>query len=195
MAQAAAIVLAAGDATRFGGGKLLAPLDGRPLLQHVLDLAAMASLEPVVVVLGRDAASAERACTWRGERRILNERPDAGISGSVRLGLAELEVTAAARAVVLLGDQPRLTVEQVRSILDVSADPARPIVVPCYGGVPGNPVLIERAAWPMAADLRGDYGMSQLVRARPELVRHIELPGTNPDVDTRADLRRLEEAP
>ena len=183
--------MAAGSSRRFGGAKLLAALDGRPMLQHVLDLAAEARLDPVVVVLGADAPALRRACSWRDEVLVVNPEPDAGLSGSVRLGLEQLTLSQAQRAVVLLGDQPRLSAKQLRSILAAPADETRPIVVPRYDGRPGNPVLLERAAWPLAAPLTGDHGMSQLIVARPNLVRHVELEGANPDVDTPADLEQL----
>ena len=50
-----AVVLAAGSGSRFGGGKLLAPIAGKPVLQHVLDALEAAGSAEVVVVLGRDA--------------------------------------------------------------------------------------------------------------------------------------------
>src|SRR4029077_4027211 len=64
------IVLAAGSGSRFGGGQLLAPLEGRPVLQHVLDTLAAAGLHDVVVVVGDEAATMETALRWRGERRV-----------------------------------------------------------------------------------------------------------------------------
>ena len=158
------------------------------MLQHVLDLAAAAELEPVVVVLGEDADKIEQAMAWRAERRVRNAAPDRGLSSSVALGLAELE--DAGRVLVLLGDQPFLSLENVRVITDLAPDSARPIVVPRYGGVPGNPVLLEREAWPLAQTLEGDSGMSQLFNTRPELVRFVDLPGVNPDIDTREELER-----
>jgi molybdenum cofactor cytidylyltransferase len=190
-----AVVLAAGRSSRFGGDKLLAHLDGRPLLQHVLDLAAEVGLEPVVVVVGDEAARIEESIAWRGETRVRNPAPERGLSSSLRLGLSRLAEVAphAERALVLLGDQPRLAAGQLRALLAVTADNSRPIVVPRYAdGRPGNPVLLERVAWSLAADLSGDRGMSQLFEARPQLVRHIDLPGDNPDVDTPADLAALE---
>ena len=192
MVPAAGLVLAAGNSRRFGSAKLLAALDGRPLLQHVLDLAAEARLDPVVVVLGADAPALRQACSWRDEVLVVNPDPDAGLSGSVRLGLAQLAFSQVQRAVVLLGDQPRLSAKQLRSILAAPADETRPIVVPRYGGSPGNPVLLERAVWPMASGLAGDAGMSQLIRSRPALVRYLDVAGDNPDVDTPADLDVLE---
>ena len=190
-AECAAVLLAAGNSTRFGSAKLLAPLDGRPLLQHVLDLAADTRLGPVVVVLGHDAAALRQACSWRGEIVVVNPEPEAGLSSSVRLGLAQLALSPIERAIVLLADQPRLSVAQLRLLLAAPADATRPIVVPRYSGQAGNPVLLEKAAWLLAATLTGDHGMSQLFVERPELVRHVELEGANPDVDTPADLRSL----
>ena len=192
----AAVVLAAGLGTRFGGGKLLAPLDGRPVLQHVLDTAAEAGLEPVMVVLGRDAESIEAAIAWRAERRVRNPWPERGLAGSVVLGLAEaVRDPAADRAVVLLGDQPRVQRAQIAALVAQPRDDDRPFVVPRYAdGQSGNPVLVERSAWPLAEGLTGDRGLSALFAARPELVRHVDLGGTNPDVDTPADLAALSRA-
>jgi molybdenum cofactor cytidylyltransferase len=111
------------------------------------------------------------------------------------MGLASLALSDAERAVVLLGDQPRLSAAQLGTILAAPQDAARPFVVPRYGGAPGNPVLLERAAWPFAARLGGDTGMAQLFRNNPEMVRYVDVEGTNPDIDTRRDLADLRSAP
>jgi molybdenum cofactor cytidylyltransferase len=192
---AAALILAAGAGKRFGGQKLLADLHGTPILQFPLDLAHAAGLRPVAVVLGMDVPAFERALAWRDEIRVVNPRTDEGISRSVRLGLDAIARTEATRAVVLLGDQPRLSAAQLDAILATPVDESRPIVVPRYSGVPGNPVLLERAAWPLAAQLRGDSGMAQLFASNPGLVRYVDIDGANPDIDTAADLAALESAP
>lgn len=190
MERTAAVVLGAGMGGRFGGGKMLALVDGRPMLQHVLDLVAAVGLEPVIVVLGNDAAAIEQTTLWRTERRVINPNPASGMSGSVRLGLAALEADVD-RAVVLLGDQPWLSAEQLSALVSEPADVRRPIVVPRYSGVPGNPVLLERTAWPLAGELRGDRGMSQTIDEQPHLVRHVDMPGENPDIDTPEDLQAV----
>jgi molybdenum cofactor cytidylyltransferase len=190
--SAAGIVLAAGLGRRFGGRKMLADVGGRPMLQHVLDLAARVALSPVIVVLGADADAIEAAIDWRAEQRVRNPNPAEGLASSLRLAVAE--VAGSERAVVLLGDQPFVTVDQVRSLLAAPRNPRRPIVVPLYQRRPGNPVLLEREAWALASRLTGDRGMSQLFESRPELVRHVDLPGANPDIDTRADLNAVSRA-
>ena len=194
MAPTAALILAAGLGIRFGGRKLLALIDGRPMLQHVLDLCAQTALSPVVVVLGDDTEALVAACKWRAEIRVVNPRPRDGISGSVRLGLRVLEPGEAERVVVLLGDQPMLSEEQLLVVLDAAAKQARPITVPRYRGLPGNPVVLDRTAWPLAAALTGDRGMSQLFADHPEVVRHVDVPGDNPGIDTAADLDSISRA-
>ena len=194
--RVAAVVLAAGAGSRFGGGKLLAPLEGRPILQHVIDRLAASGLEDVVVVLGDDAADVERSIDWHGARRIRNPDPSRGLSSSLQHGIEALAPGVDA-ALIVLADQPRLPPRAIRALLDVEADPARPIVVPVYGGDTGrNPVLIGRAAFGLVADATGDRGLGPLIDANPDLVQEIAIrvEGGNPDVDTRADLIGLLES-
>jgi len=189
--RAAAIVLAAGEGRRFGGAKLLAPLAGRPLLQHVLDIAAAAHLQPVIVVVGHDSPLLDALIEWRSELRITNPDPGLGLSSSLRLGMAALfgaQPTPTA-VLVFLGDQPRLEPAQVARIVSAPRDPRRPVVVPRYAdGQPGNPVRIEPEGWSLVDEVEGDRGLAQLFERRPELIRFVDVAGDNPDVDTPADL-------
>jgi CTP:molybdopterin cytidylyltransferase MocA len=183
----AGLILAAGRGSRFGGGKMLALIHGRPMLQHVLDAAAAAKLDPVVAVLGADATLIERTLAWRGERRLVNPDPDRGLSSSLAIGLNALGDQQ--RVLILLGDQPFVSVEHLRTIITAADDGHRPVVVPRYSdGKPGNPVLLEREAFSLAAALTGDRGMSQLFTSDPDLVRYVNVAGTNPDIDTPIDL-------
>lgn len=194
-ARTAAIVLAAGRASRFGSPKALAPLDGRPLLGHVLDAVAGLGLASTVVVLGHAADEIERAIAWRGERRVRNPDPDRGLASSLRLGLATVAADPAVEAaIVLLADQPRVRSDAIRAILAADLPPGRSIVVPRYtGGGGANPALVLRAAWPLADGLAGDRGFGPLIAAHPELVLEVPVASANPDVDTPADLAALAE--
>jgi molybdenum cofactor cytidylyltransferase len=191
--RVAGLVLAAGRSTRFGAPKALALLDGRPMLEHVLDVTRMAGLEPIVVVLGDDADALEGAITWKAERRVRNPDPGRGLSSSLLTGLHELDTDLAVEAVVvLLGDQPRADPAVIRALVEREATTDRPIVVPRYaeGGGP-NPVLIARAGFGLAGEAHGDRGLGPVIDAHPELVEVVDVAGSNPDVDTLADLERL----
>ncbi len=182
------LVLAAGAGSRFGGGKLLAPIGGRPILQHVLDALAAAGLADVVVVLGRDAAAVEAAMTWRSERRVINPAPERGLSSSLQVGFDAIGPDAGS-VLVALGDQPLVGADVIRSLLDAPPQRGRPIVVPAYAEDAGrNPVVLDRPAFGLVAEAAGDRGLGPVLAAHPQLVTEIAVAGTNPDVDTPADL-------
>jgi molybdenum cofactor cytidylyltransferase len=186
-----ALVLAAGAARRFGGAKLLARLDGRPVLQHVLDAVQAAGLDRVVVVLGHDADALVADLIWRGERIIRNPDPDRGMASSLRTGLAALGGDTDA-VVILLGDQPLVDPSVIRQLLAEPLDALRPIVAARYRGDRApNPVRVESAGWPLADDLDAERGFGAVMAARPALVRWIEADGANPDIDTPADLAAI----
>jgi molybdenum cofactor cytidylyltransferase len=185
-----AVVLAAGDATRFGSPKQLAVLDGRPLLQHPLDALAAAGVDDVVVVLGRQAPAIEAAIAWHAERRVVNGRPEDGLAGSVGVGLqAAGENGATEAALIVLGDQPGVRPDVIAAVVGAAASTDRPIVRPRYeaDGAP-NPVLVRRSAWPLAMSLEGDRGLGPLLASHPELVAEVPVTGDIPDIDTPADL-------
>jgi CTP:molybdopterin cytidylyltransferase MocA/SAM-dependent methyltransferase len=187
--RVAAVVLAAGAGSRFGGGKLLAPVEGRPILQHVLDRLAASGVDDVIVVLGADATTIEREIDWRTERRVRNPDPSRGLSSSLQVGVAALD-DAVDAAMIVLGDQPLLPARAIRALLDAELDEGTPIIVPVYGHHAGrNPVLLGRAAFGLVDEATGDRGLGPLLAAHAELVREIAIrvEGGNPDVDTRAD--------
>jgi molybdenum cofactor cytidylyltransferase len=191
-----AIVLAAGASSRFGSSKLLAPLRGRPVLQHTLDAVAAAGLSDVVVVLGEGADDIEAAIEWRAERRVANPRPMDGLSSSLRVGLdAAADDESVLAVLVVLGDQPAVRPDVMREIVAAARRSPAPFVRPRYADDPApNPVLVRRAAWATAAGLSGDRGLGPLLAERPELVLQVQVDGVNPDIDTPADLAAVEAA-
>jgi CTP:molybdopterin cytidylyltransferase MocA/SAM-dependent methyltransferase len=186
-----AVVLAAGTGSRFGGGKLLAELGGRPILQHVLDALADAGMNDVIVVLGDDEPTIEATIAWRGERRIRNPDPLRGLSSSVRMGLEAATAGSGAGDGVLfvLGDQPAISSGVVAHVLDAGRASNRPIVVPRYAGDSArNPVLVRPAAYGLVEETTGDRGLGPVIAGHPELVEEVAVPGENPDVDRPQDL-------
>ncbi len=192
-ARTAAIVLAAGLGTRFGGNKLSAMLNGRPVLQHVLDALAAAGIDDPAVVVGPDGSALDSTMAWRTARRIPNPHPERGLASSLRLGWdAVMSSTPAPEAVlVALGDQPLLDPGVVLQILAQPLDAARPVVVARHLDGSRNPVRLEAAAGGLVSDASGDRGLGPLLDRSPELVREVPVPGSNPDVDHPDDLARM----
>ena len=189
-----AIVLAAGGGSRFGGGKLLAKLGGRPIMETVLHNLREAPVDEIIVVVGSDAMRLGEVCERYSVRIVANEEWERGQSTSVLAGLRACDVESLA-AVVLLGDQPFIGAEAVERLVAAFAEGAK-VAVATYGGKRRNPVLFAREVWPMLeAELVGDEGARSVLRRHPELVVGVPCEGVGDpsDIDTREDLRRLQE--
>jgi CTP:molybdopterin cytidylyltransferase MocA/SAM-dependent methyltransferase len=189
-----ALVLAAGSGSRFGGGKLLASIGGRPVLQHALDALAEAGIEDVIVVLGADAAAIEAGIVWRAETRVVNPAPERGLSSSLTTGFDAIPLAVGA-VLVALGDQPLVPVATIRALVSAASPQDRPVVVPVFEEGQGrNPVLLRRAAFGLVAETGGDRGLGPVLAAHPELVTEVPATGDNPDVDTTDDLAAVLES-
>ena len=182
----AGLVLAAGAGTRFGGRKQLAPIDGRPLLEHALMAMASAPVEPVVVVLGADAEEIQREVDMHGAEPILCPDWELGQSESLCTGVDALERAGADAVVVTLGDQPWISSRAIAAVVAVRGDGQAVRAV--YGGIPGHPVLIERSLFDGVRGLRGDVGASALLRHTRVTEVACDGLGNPADVDTPADL-------
>ena len=201
--DSAAVILAAGAGSRFGGGKVRASLEGRPLLAHVLAAVREVGIERVVVVLGRDAGAVLDAVreaepgALEGVLVAVNPAPERGLATSLQLGFGA--ATAVAPGVlpptgvlVLLGDQPRVRADVLRVLFGTAASGDAIAIVPHYAeDAASNPVLLLPAGWPLVARLSGDRGLGPLLVANPARVTRVAVPGANPDVDTPADLAAL----
>jgi molybdenum cofactor cytidylyltransferase len=198
-----ALVLAAGSSERFGGGKLLAPFQGRPLIAHVAATLAqaigMGHLGGGVAVIPPGDTGLAWQFDTAGLTPVVNPDAATGIASSLRRGLAALEAGPGevGAALVVLADQPLLRTEVIAALV-TEWRRSGTSVRPRYGddpGAPGHPVLVARADWPLAAQLTGDEGLGRLFRTGAAPIREISVSGRNPDVDTPADLRRLEDHP
>jgi molybdenum cofactor cytidylyltransferase len=106
--ESAAILLCAGLSRRFGqGDKLMAPLEGRPLVSHAAALAgSLPFARRVAVVPAGEAGPLRALLTGFGFELVENDRPEEGKDRSLRLGLASASGSRARGMLVLLGDMP-----------------------------------------------------------------------------------------
>lgn len=154
---------------------------------------ALAGLVAVVPSL-----DAPVAAVLRGAGVPLVEARDAahGLAHSLRAGLAAAAAhhLAPGAALVALGDQPAVSPAAIAALVARWRAGGALALRPRYADdpdTPGHPVLLDRAAWALAHDLSGDRGLRDLLAAVPGGVALVDVPGRNPDVDTRADLAAL----
>ncbi len=185
-----ALVLAAGEGTRFGGTKQVELVRGKPLVQHPVDAATAAGVDEIVVVLGHDALRVRDALELPpGSRYVINERYAEGQSTSLAAGLRALDPSSEA-VVILLADQPGIQARHVSALVAAFRDGAPDILRLRFRDGPG-PALLARSVLDEAAGLEGDIGARALFDAHPERVRWVALDEDAPvDVDRQADLDR-----
>ncbi|MGO4869715.1 MAG: NTP transferase domain-containing protein [Roseiarcus sp.] len=197
MSEIAALVLAAGWSARFraeGGeevSKLVALLDGKPLVRHVAEAALASRARPVIVVTGHAREAVEAALAGLPVTFAHNADFARGLASSLHAGVAALPADAAG-VLVLLGDMPKVEAGTLDRLIEAFA--GRPLALaaaPVHSGRRGNPVLLSRALFAALARLEGDEGARRLLgEADPERIVEVEVEsdGVRLDIDTPGEL-------
>jgi molybdenum cofactor cytidylyltransferase len=185
-----ALVLAAGSGVRFGGGKLLTPWRGAPLLHGALAVARAAPVASVTVVTGADAdAIAGCVAAFDPKIRLVHAADHAeGMAASLRAGVAALPPDAAG-VIVFLGDMPRVPAAAPAALAAALRDGAM-AAAPEFEGRRGNPVGLGRHLFAAVAALTGDQGARRILDGLGPALRRIESldDGVLFDVDRPQDL-------
>lgn len=185
-----AIVLAAGMSVRFGAPKLLAPLDGRPLIHAALAAAFAAPARGVTVVTGGHAPAVTAAVEAFGRPLRVVHAPDhgEGLSASLKAGIAALPADTAG-VFVFLADMPWIPA-RVADRLAEALDGGAQAAAPTFEGRRGHPVLLSAALLEPIMALTGDHGAGHILSDLGERLALIPVAddGVVRDVDHPADL-------
>ncbi|MBT0956596.1 nucleotidyltransferase family protein [Alphaproteobacteria bacterium KMM 3653] len=191
------LLLAAGLSRRMGAqNKLLLPIGGMPMIRHMVETYSALSPRALLVVTGHDATAIEAAL--KGTQATCIHNPDyaKGQASSVAAGLRA--AGPATGLLIGLGDQPLLTIDDLRSLLwaHSRADPAR-ISIPKQGEQRGNPILVPGILRPRLLADPAAPGCKKFTRSNPEHVQFHALPalGFYADVDTPEAYRALKYRP
>lgn len=186
--KAGCVVMAAGNARRFGENKLAAGVRGRSLILRTLEAVPAGEFESVAVVTQYPEVL-ELAERFRFAA-VRNEHPDWGISHTIRLGLEALGPCSG--ALFLVSDQPLLRRESVRALAELWRSQPERIAALAHGGVRGNPCLFPARFFPELLELREDHGGNTVIRRHEEDLILLEVPAEElTDVDTPEALKQL----
>ena len=183
------VVMAAGNARRFGENKLAVRFRGKSLIrrtleavpQNVFDAVAVVTQYSEIAVLAKEFSFAA----------IRNEHPDFGISHTIKLGLTALRDCDG--VLFLVSDQPLLRRESVVKLAELWKQQPDKIAALCHDGVRGNPCLFPARFFPELLELREDRGGNAVIRRHEGDLILLEVDGAELyDVDTAQALEQLE---
>ena len=185
----AAIVLAAGRASRMPANKLLAPLSGKPVIRRTVEAVCASRADATIVVTGHLAPSVREALSDLPVAIIENVCFTDGLSSSLICGVKSLP-QACDGFLVVLGDMPFVPPRLIDQLIE-AFDPSqgRSICVPISAGKRGNPVLWTTLLTAEFMTLTGDRGAKHLMALHGDLLYELEVDSDSilTDLDTIED--------
>jgi len=184
------MILAAGESRRFGGSKLIATIRGKPVLEHVIECAASARLERLILVLGADGSeliSRFGKNLPQGAVTVMNPDYKSGMSTSIRKGMESAKGSGA--VMLFLGDMPFITATLTEKVISAYRASCAWACRPVCGKIPGHPVIIGRELFEELNNIAGDEGAKRVLGKAEDRTVLIETsPETQRDIDSETDL-------
>ena len=156
----------------MGSQKLLLPVNGRPMIERVVEAALGSTAAETVVVVGSEADQVRAALAGYPARIVENAGYEHGMSTSLRAGLAAARPDCEA-VVFVLGDQPFVTRALIDEVIDRYSQSGSPIVRPAVDGKPSHPVLMGAALFSEILALEGDVGAREILARHPGMSRWV----------------------
>ena len=195
-AKIGVVLLAAGQSSRMGGqNKLLADLDGRPIIRRTVETMLASRARPVVVVTGHMSKEIEAALSDLPLMLAHNPESESGMSTSLRVGLDALPGDVDG-AMIALADMPYVSPRIVEMLCDAfSPDAGAPICQPRHQRRRGHPVVWAKRYFPELKKLVGDVGGRSVLERHADDVHFVDVdhPGIHTDIDTPEALQDARE--
>jgi molybdenum cofactor cytidylyltransferase len=186
----AALVLAAGSSSRLGTPKQLLPIEGRPLVRHVVEAATASSCDAVAVVLGAHAPRIESAIGAADVVFLPNARWIEGMASSIRAGVAWADAGGFDAVMVLVSDQLRITTAHLDALVRAHGEDGRP-TASRYCDVLGVPAIFPRSHFGALMALVGDRSARDVLRDAGDGVAAVDWHDGTYEVDVPHSLTRL----
>lgn len=184
-----AVVLAAGQSSRFGKTKQLENYQGVPLVSRSVRLGEAVCGPNTVLVAGNDWQRVTDICAPLSGFFVVNPRFAEGLAGSIECGIRSVAEVADA-VMLLLADQPLITSAHLQMLLDTWQSSRESIVASAYAGTTGPPVIFPRRDFADLMRLSGDRGARSMLDANRERVKVIVFEPAALDIDRQSDLER-----
>ena len=159
-----AILLAAGESRRMEAFKQLLDYGGKSFVECCVDNLLASRADEVVIVTGHRDADVRRALAGRAVTFVFNDDYRAGMSSSIKRGVASLTEKTDA-ILIALADQPHIGVPVIDQVIDAYRRLRPALVVPTYGGRNGHPIVLSARLRPDILGFDDNVGLRQVVHA------------------------------
>ena len=184
----AVLIMAAGESRRFGSCKLLADIDGKPMLQHSIELAQSTDASLIRIVTGRwhqEIKQAQTSGVIDDIGLIYNSDWQQGLGGSIATGVSQI-ASRCDEVLVLLADQVRVSSEDLERL--TLRDDRNQIACASYSQTLGPPAIFPAQFFPELEKLSGDKGAKALLAELTAIDCQVDVPNAAFDIDSPSDL-------
>jgi len=187
------IILAAGESSRFGNIKQLLPFNGKTLLQHVIDEAAKAGAQPIVVITGANATKVTASIATGKVNILVNENWQEGMASGIVTGVQNIVNLneGIKKIIVAVCDQPFVTSALFEQLERMQNESGKPIVACTYADTIGTPALFTIKYFDQLLSLKGDEGAKKILKSNKKDVTMVDFPKGEIDIDTQKDYENL----
>jgi CTP:molybdopterin cytidylyltransferase MocA len=188
----AALILAAGRSSRMGAFKPLLRIDGRAIMETVIDMFRITGVSDILVVLGYQADILIPLLEDLDVSWVLNKDFDRGMFSSVQTGAKSLD--SSRKAFFLMpADMPLVRPGTIEKLASSWLSHAADVLHPCFNGKRGHPPLISTSLIPPIAEFDGSGGMRAFLSSPGITTLDLECedPGVLTDLDTQKDFQKI----
>ena len=193
MQKIGAVILAAGESSRFGRPKQLVQFRGKSLVRRAVNAAKDANCSAIVVVLGSKREQIQGELKETGAIVAENQDWRRGMGSSIRVGVeGAVNQAPDIEAIVLLTcDQPFVKTDTIECLIAMREKTKRAIVASSYSKTLGVPALFDRSCFQELLALDDETGAKTIILSNRERVAELLFPEGKIDIDTVADYQKL----
>ena len=142
----AAVILSGGASSRMGSPKALLPYQGRPFLEHLLEVTAHREIGARRVVLGAHAEPISKTVDLKADEIVINHEWQKGQLSSIQAALRSLPPGTDGILLCLI-DHPLISSALVQDLIEQFYKTKKPVVLPVYEGRRGHPVIFSASLY------------------------------------------------
>ena len=191
MSKTGIIILAAGNSSRMGEPKQLMKFKSKTFLQHIVEEAKEANLNPVICVTGYQSDQISKGIIGMNVTIVYNEQWSEGMGTGISAGIKQLLLSDVDSVILAVSDQPYVSSDLFAKMLTLKDQSGKRIVASSYAGTLGTPVLFDKEYFNQLKSLDGNQGAKNIVKLNMPDVCPVEFEKGRIDIDTKEDYENL----